>query len=176
MKSWHGKNPLPSLNSFRYREEEGAAAEEAFKAAAKDTGGAYGLWELTAPAAAAGPPPHIHEREDEALLCSRRRAHVPNRRARNAGGGCGNVCVCAPRRCPQVFQPGIEDLLRPSATASSGRFRESPGGDGADRAARRSTAGYGEVAGCRRQIRSQDCRTGLGRNPITVGLIPQACW
>ncbi len=38
-----------------------------FKAAAKDTGGAYGLWELTAPAAAAGPPPHIHEREDEAF-------------------------------------------------------------------------------------------------------------
>jgi mannose-6-phosphate isomerase-like protein (cupin superfamily) len=38
-----------------------------FKAASKDTGGAYGLWEMTAPAAAPGPPPHIHEREDEAF-------------------------------------------------------------------------------------------------------------
>jgi quercetin dioxygenase-like cupin family protein len=38
-----------------------------FKVAAKDTGGAYALWEIAAPAAAAGPPPHIHEREDEAF-------------------------------------------------------------------------------------------------------------
>jgi quercetin dioxygenase-like cupin family protein len=38
-----------------------------FKAVAKDTAGAYGLWEMTALAAAPGTPPHIHEREDEAF-------------------------------------------------------------------------------------------------------------
>ena len=38
-----------------------------FKASAKETGGAYAVWEFTAPAAAAGPPRHIHEREDEAF-------------------------------------------------------------------------------------------------------------
>ena len=38
-----------------------------FKAAANDTGGAYALWEISTPAAANGPPPHIHEREDEAF-------------------------------------------------------------------------------------------------------------
>lgn len=38
-----------------------------FKAASHVTGGAYALWELDTPAAAGGPPPHIHEREDEAF-------------------------------------------------------------------------------------------------------------
>ena len=32
-----------------------------------DTGGHYGLLEVTAPAGAPGPPPHVHEREEEAL-------------------------------------------------------------------------------------------------------------
>jgi mannose-6-phosphate isomerase-like protein (cupin superfamily) len=38
-----------------------------FKAATQDTGGAYALWEMATPAKAGGPPPHIHEREDEAF-------------------------------------------------------------------------------------------------------------
>src|SRR5690349_11751555 len=38
-----------------------------FKAMSKDTGGAYALWEMAAPPLAGGPPPHIHEHEDEAF-------------------------------------------------------------------------------------------------------------
>jgi quercetin dioxygenase-like cupin family protein len=38
-----------------------------FKAVGKDTGGAYALVEITAPAVSPGPPPHIHEGEDEAF-------------------------------------------------------------------------------------------------------------
>jgi mannose-6-phosphate isomerase-like protein (cupin superfamily) len=38
-----------------------------FKAVGRETGGAYGLVEITAPAASSGPPPHIHEGEDEAF-------------------------------------------------------------------------------------------------------------
>jgi len=38
-----------------------------FKAADKDTGGAYALWEIATPPTAAGPPAHVHEREDEAF-------------------------------------------------------------------------------------------------------------
>ena len=38
-----------------------------FKAAQKDTSGAYALCEIVTPAAVAVPPPHIHEREDEAF-------------------------------------------------------------------------------------------------------------
>ena len=39
----------------------------AFNAVGADTGGAYGLVETTAPAGSAGPPPHIHQTEDEAF-------------------------------------------------------------------------------------------------------------
>jgi quercetin dioxygenase-like cupin family protein len=38
-----------------------------YKAVGADTGGAYGLVETTAPARSAGPPPHIHQAEDEAF-------------------------------------------------------------------------------------------------------------
>lgn len=38
-----------------------------YKMVGEDTGGAYGLVETTAPAGSAGPPPHIHQTEDEAL-------------------------------------------------------------------------------------------------------------
>jgi quercetin dioxygenase-like cupin family protein len=38
-----------------------------FKAAGRDTGGRYGLVEVTAPAGAPGPPPHIHDGEEEAI-------------------------------------------------------------------------------------------------------------
>lgn len=38
-----------------------------YKAVGRDTGGHYGLVELTAPAGSLGPPPHIHESEEEAL-------------------------------------------------------------------------------------------------------------
>jgi quercetin dioxygenase-like cupin family protein len=37
-----------------------------FKAVGADTGGAYTLWEGTAPPGG-GPPPHVHHREDEAF-------------------------------------------------------------------------------------------------------------
>jgi mannose-6-phosphate isomerase-like protein (cupin superfamily) len=38
-----------------------------YKAVGRDTDGRYGLVEVTAPADAPGPPPHVHEREEEAL-------------------------------------------------------------------------------------------------------------
>ena len=38
-----------------------------YKAVGRDTDGHYGLVEFTAPAGSPGPPPHIHEREEEAL-------------------------------------------------------------------------------------------------------------
>ncbi len=38
-----------------------------YKMVGEGTGGAYGLVETTAPAGSAGPPPHIHHTEDEAL-------------------------------------------------------------------------------------------------------------
>jgi mannose-6-phosphate isomerase-like protein (cupin superfamily) len=38
-----------------------------YKARAADTAGHYGLVELIAPAGSPGPPPHIHEGEEEAL-------------------------------------------------------------------------------------------------------------
>lgn len=38
-----------------------------YKAVGRDTGGHYGLVEVTAPAGAPGPPPHIHESEEEAF-------------------------------------------------------------------------------------------------------------
>ncbi len=38
-----------------------------FKATAQDTGGAYALWEIAMEASSGGPPPHVHEREDEAF-------------------------------------------------------------------------------------------------------------
>ena len=38
-----------------------------YKAVGRDTDGHYGLLEVTAPAGAPGPPPHVHEREEEAL-------------------------------------------------------------------------------------------------------------
>ena len=38
-----------------------------YKAVGRDTGGHYGLVEVTAPAGAPGPPPHVHESEEEAI-------------------------------------------------------------------------------------------------------------
>ena len=38
-----------------------------YKAVGRDTGGHYGLVEVTAPAGAPGPPPHVHESEEEAF-------------------------------------------------------------------------------------------------------------
>jgi len=38
-----------------------------YKAVGRDTDGHYGLVEITAPAGAPGPPPHIHETEEEAF-------------------------------------------------------------------------------------------------------------
>jgi quercetin dioxygenase-like cupin family protein len=38
-----------------------------YKAVGRETGGRYGLVEFTAPAGSPGPPPHIHETEEEAL-------------------------------------------------------------------------------------------------------------
>jgi quercetin dioxygenase-like cupin family protein len=38
-----------------------------YKAVGRDTGGRYGLVEVTAPAGAPGPPPHVHESEEEAI-------------------------------------------------------------------------------------------------------------
>jgi mannose-6-phosphate isomerase-like protein (cupin superfamily) len=38
-----------------------------FLATSDDTGGAYGLWETTATPGLPGPPPHIHQNEDEAF-------------------------------------------------------------------------------------------------------------
>jgi quercetin dioxygenase-like cupin family protein len=38
-----------------------------YKAIGRDTGGRYGLVEVTTPAGAPGPPPHVHESEEEAI-------------------------------------------------------------------------------------------------------------
>lgn len=38
-----------------------------YKAVGRDTGDRYGLVEFTAPAGSPGPPPHVHESEEEAL-------------------------------------------------------------------------------------------------------------
>jgi quercetin dioxygenase-like cupin family protein len=38
-----------------------------YKAVGRETGSRYGLVEFTAPAGSPGPPPHIHETEEEAL-------------------------------------------------------------------------------------------------------------
>ena len=38
-----------------------------YKAVGEQTGGAYGLVETTVPAASSGPPPHVHQGEDEAF-------------------------------------------------------------------------------------------------------------
>jgi quercetin dioxygenase-like cupin family protein len=38
-----------------------------YKAVGRDTGGHYGLVEITAPPGTPGPPPHIHEAEEEAF-------------------------------------------------------------------------------------------------------------
>ena len=38
-----------------------------YKAVGRDTGGRYGLVEVTAPAGSPGPPPHVHESEEEAF-------------------------------------------------------------------------------------------------------------
>ncbi len=39
----------------------------AYKAVGEQTGGAYGLVETTVSAASSGPPPHVHQSEDEAF-------------------------------------------------------------------------------------------------------------
>jgi quercetin dioxygenase-like cupin family protein len=38
-----------------------------YKAVGRDTGGRYGLVEMTAPAGIPGPPPHVHETEEDAF-------------------------------------------------------------------------------------------------------------
>jgi quercetin dioxygenase-like cupin family protein len=38
-----------------------------YKAVGRDTDGRYGLVEMTAPAGTPGPPPHVHETEEEAF-------------------------------------------------------------------------------------------------------------
>jgi mannose-6-phosphate isomerase-like protein (cupin superfamily) len=90
-----------------------------FKAAAKDTGGAYGLWELHAPAAAAGPPPHIHDREDEAfyVLEGELMFQIGERTARATAG----TFAFAPRGLVHKFS-------NPSAKPAKALVIVSPGG------------------------------------------------
>lgn len=94
-----------------------------FKAAAKDTGGAYALWEIATPAAAGGPPPHIHESEDEAFyVLEGEMTFQIGERTVNAAAG---TFAFAPRGIAHKFSnPGT----KPAKALVTGRLRECLGG------------------------------------------------
>jgi mannose-6-phosphate isomerase-like protein (cupin superfamily) len=107
-----------------------------FKAASQNTGGAYALWEIAAPAAAAGPPPHIHEREDEAfyILEGELTFQIGDRTEKAAAG----TFVFAPRVIVHKFSnpgtkpakalvivspAGFEDALEEMAQVAPGGYQ-----------------------------------------------------
>jgi mannose-6-phosphate isomerase-like protein (cupin superfamily) len=90
-----------------------------FKATAKDTGGAYALWEIATVAAAGGPPPHIHEREDEAFyVLEGEMTFQIGERTVNAAAG---TYLFAPRGIPHKFS-------NPSSNPAKALVIVSPGG------------------------------------------------
>ncbi|HYT57711.1 MAG TPA: cupin domain-containing protein [Verrucomicrobiae bacterium] len=106
-----------------------------FKAASQNTGGAYALWEIATPAAAAGPPPHIHEREDEAfyILEDELTFKISDRTVKAAAG----TFAFAPRGIVHTFSnPGTKPTKALVIVSSAGfenaleeMAQVAPGGD-----------------------------------------------